>query len=46
MYHTMWILTHAFFFRGDFSANECSSDISNLFEYLRMSDSREIYVCS
>ena len=33
------------FFRGDFSANEYSSDISNLFEWLRMSDSREIYVC-
>ena len=32
-------------FRGDFSANECSSDISNWFECLRTSDSREIYVC-
>ena len=25
----MWILTHAFF-RGDFSANECSSDFSKV----------------
>ena len=41
----MWILTHVFFFRGDLSANECSSDISNWFECLRTSDSREIYVC-
>ena len=33
------------FYRGDFSANECSSDISNWFEW-RTGDSREIYVCT
>ena len=36
---------NACFFRGDFSANECSCDISNWFEWKRTGDSREIYVC-
>ena len=39
----MWIFTHAFSRR--LSVNECSSDISNWFEWLHTSDSREIYVC-
>ena len=36
---------NACFFCGDFSANECSCDISNWFEWKRTGDSREIYVC-
>ena len=36
---------NACFFHGEFSANERSSDISKWFEWLRTSDSREIYVC-
>ena len=36
---------NACFFRGDFSANECSCDISNWFEWKCTGDSREIYVC-
>ena len=36
---------NAIFFRGVFSANECSFDISNMFEWLRTSDLKEIYVC-
>ena len=36
----------ACFFYRHFHANECSSDILNGFEWLRMSDSKELYVWS
>ena len=39
-----YVAFNACFFGGDFTANECSSDISNWFELLRTSDSRESYV--
>ena len=43
-YHAINISSTCFF-RGDFLANVCSSDISNCFEWLYPSDLREIYIC-